>query len=96
MLYPGRCLEPTEIEMLARVSRSVCKQNGLPFTSPEAARTASHLLKLFMNGLTSEEELLDAAQNCAKRLPCVVASRRATVPPGAAADCLPDSRLAVA
>ncbi|TPM96617.1 hypothetical protein [Mesorhizobium sp. B2-1-3A] len=62
MLYPGRCLEPSEIEMLSRVSRSLCKQNGLPFTSPEAARTASHLLKLFMNGLTSEEELLDAAQ----------------------------------
>ncbi len=83
MLYPGRCLEPSEIEMLSRVSRSVCRQNGLPFTSPEAAKTASHLLKLFMNGLTSEEELLDAAQNCAKRLPCVMA---------AAVDCLPEQQ----
>jgi hypothetical protein len=69
MLYPGHCLSPCEIEMLSRVCRTVCAENGLPLTSSGAEKTASHLLKLFMNGLTGEEELVDAARNRMKWLP---------------------------
>lgn len=54
--------------MLARVWRTVCIEHGLPLGSAVADRTASHLLKLFLNGLTAEDELLDAERNRAKRL----------------------------
>lgn len=68
MLYPGQCLEPCEIDMLSRVCRIVCNENGTPLESQQAQRIASHLLKLFMNGLITEEELLDAERNRAGRL----------------------------
>ncbi|TPK85487.1 hypothetical protein [Mesorhizobium sp. B2-4-17] len=68
MLYPGQCLGPCEIDMLSCVCRIVCNENGIPLESQQAQRIASHLLKLFMNGLISEEELLDAERNRAGRL----------------------------
>jgi hypothetical protein len=68
MLYPGQCLGPCEIEILARVCQTVCKEQGFSLKSTQAQRIASHLLKLFMNGLTSEEELLDAERNRATRV----------------------------
>jgi hypothetical protein len=68
MLYPGQCLGPCEIDVLARVCRTVCQERGLSLQSIEAERTAAHLLKLFMNGLTGKEELLDAERNRAVRI----------------------------
>lgn len=67
MLYPGRFLEPSEIGMLARVFQTVCKELGISPVSQQGERLASHLLKLFMNGLTGEHELLDAERNRARR-----------------------------
>jgi len=96
MLYPGRSLDPSEIEMLSRVSRLVCKESGLPLASPEAERMASHLLKLFMNGLTSEEELLDAENNRLKAAPRITTSAKAAVLQDILADCLPYGRQEVA
>jgi len=55
--------------MLSRVCRTVCDENGLQLTSLDAEKTASHLLKLFMNGLTGEQELADAARYRMKWLP---------------------------
>ncbi|TPI12502.1 hypothetical protein FJW06_17290 [Mesorhizobium sp. B4-1-3] len=63
MLYPGQFLRPPEIHMLSRVCRAICQDNGISPESPQAQRTASHLMKMFMNGLTREEELLDASRN---------------------------------
>ncbi|TPJ31534.1 hypothetical protein FJ425_01030 [Mesorhizobium sp. B2-7-2] len=67
MLYPGRFLEASEIEMLARVLRAICAERGILSASEQGERLASHLLKLFMNGLTGEHELLDAERNLARR-----------------------------
>jgi hypothetical protein len=74
MLYPGQSLGPSEIEALARVCRTVCKERGLSLQSTEAERTAAHLLKLLMNGLTREEELLDAERNRLAGASCSTAS----------------------
>ncbi|TPI46768.1 hypothetical protein FJ946_29985 [Mesorhizobium sp. B2-4-7] len=68
MLYPGRFLGPSDIVMLAHVCHSVCKERGVAPASNEAARIAAHVLRLFMNGLTEEDELLDAERNWARRL----------------------------
>jgi hypothetical protein len=67
MLYPGRFLEPSDIVMLARVCEMVCKERGVPVASRAGERTAAHVLRLFMNGLTGENELLDAERNWARR-----------------------------
>jgi hypothetical protein len=67
MPYPGRFLGPSEIEMLAQVYQTVCKERGVSHLSQEGERLASRLLKLFMNGLTGEDELLDAERNRARR-----------------------------
>lgn len=67
MLYPGRFLEANEIGMLVRVLQTVCKERGILPVSEQGERLASHLLKLFMNGLTGEHELLDAERNRARR-----------------------------
>jgi hypothetical protein len=67
MLYPGRFLEPSDIEMLARVCHMVCKERGVPLASENGERIAAHVLRLFMNGLTGQSELLDAERNWAKQ-----------------------------
>lgn len=66
MLYPGRFLEENEIGMLARVFQTVCKEGGILPVSQQGERLAAHLLKLFMNGLTGEHELLEAERNWAR------------------------------
>ncbi|RUZ11770.1 hypothetical protein EN961_32785, partial [Mesorhizobium sp. M7A.F.Ca.CA.001.09.1.1] len=58
MLYPGRFLEPSDIVMLARVCATVCEQRGVPVASWAGERTAAHVLRLFLNGLTGENELI--------------------------------------
>jgi hypothetical protein len=65
MLYPGRVLEPSDIEMLAHVCHTVCKERGVPVASQIGERMAAHILRLFMNGLTGQSELLDAERNWA-------------------------------
>ncbi|TPM30019.1 hypothetical protein [Mesorhizobium sp. B2-3-4] len=67
MFYPGRFLEPKEIAMLARVTETISSERGVAPKSPERERLAAHLLKLFMNGLAGEDELLDAERNRARR-----------------------------
>ncbi|MBZ9684288.1 MULTISPECIES: hypothetical protein [unclassified Mesorhizobium] len=51
MFYPGRFLEPNDIEMLARVAETISNERGVASKSPQRERLAAHLLKLFMNGL---------------------------------------------
>lgn len=63
MLFPGQVVMPDEVEMLARVCRTSCEERGIPLSSPQARTLASHVLKLFMNGLTCEEELLSVERN---------------------------------
>lgn len=67
MLYPGRFLEPSDIEMLARICHMVCKEHGVSLSSQNGERIAAHVLRLFMNGLTGQSELLDAERNWAKQ-----------------------------
>ncbi|RUU06720.1 hypothetical protein EOD10_33845 [Mesorhizobium sp. M7A.T.Ca.TU.009.01.3.2] len=67
MLYPGRFLEPSDIEMLARVCHTVCKERGVPLASESGEHIAAHVLRLFMNGLTGQSELLDAERNWVKQ-----------------------------
>ncbi|TPK66266.1 hypothetical protein FJ963_03505 [Mesorhizobium sp. B2-1-4] len=67
MLYPGRFLEPSDIEMLARVCHAICKERGVPLGSHNGELIAAHVLRLFMNGLTGASELLDAERNWATR-----------------------------
>jgi hypothetical protein len=67
MLYPGRFLEPSDIEMLARVCHMVCKERGVPLASESGEHIAAHVLRLFMNGLTKRNELLDAERNWVKQ-----------------------------
>lgn len=92
MLYPGYYLDEYEVDMLSRVCRSVCKENDMSLTSFEAEKTASHLLKLFMNGLTGEEELLDAARNRMKWQLRTHAYQKATALQHIAPDRQPDIR----
>lgn len=66
MLYPGRFLEPSDIVMLARVCATVCEERGVPVASRAGERTAAHVLRLFLNGLTGENELIDAEKNRAR------------------------------
>ncbi|MBZ9775768.1 hypothetical protein [Mesorhizobium sp. CO1-1-8] len=67
MLFPGQVVLPDELEMLARVCRTACKEEDIPLNSRQAQTLASHVLKLFLNGLTGEEELLSAERNRMKR-----------------------------
>ncbi|RUX25191.1 hypothetical protein EOA13_28345 [Mesorhizobium sp. M7A.F.Ca.US.011.01.1.1] len=67
MLYPGRFLEPSDIMVLAHVCRTVCKERGVRVASQDGERIATHVLRLFMNGLTGENELLDAERNWARQ-----------------------------
>lgn len=67
MLYPGRFLGPSDIEMLAQVCHTVCKERALPLASQNGERIAAHILRLFMNGLVEQNELLDAERNWALR-----------------------------
>ncbi|KAA3451597.1 hypothetical protein C7I87_06160 [Mesorhizobium sp. SARCC-RB16n] len=43
------------------------QERDIPLNSPQAQTLASHVLKLFLNGLTGEEELLGAERNRMKR-----------------------------
>lgn len=63
MLFPGQVVMSDKLEMLARVCRTACAENGLALSSPQAQILASHILKLFLNGLEGEDELLSAERN---------------------------------
>ncbi|TRC98343.1 hypothetical protein FJV76_13635 [Mesorhizobium sp. WSM4303] len=67
MLFPGQVVMSDELEMLARVCRTACEENGIALSSPQAQTLASHVLKLFLNGLVGEDELLSAERNRMKR-----------------------------
>lgn len=67
MLFPGRVVMPDELGMLARVCRTACTEKDLSLDSPQAQALASHILKLFLNGLIGEEELLGAERNRRRR-----------------------------
>ncbi|WP_027146025.1 hypothetical protein [Mesorhizobium sp. WSM3626] len=45
MFFPGQVVMPDELEMLARVCRTACKEEALPLDSRQAQTLASHVLK---------------------------------------------------
>ncbi|TIN90812.1 MAG: hypothetical protein E5Y06_30990 [Mesorhizobium sp.] len=67
MLYPGRFLGPSDIVKLAHVCETVCNERGVALASQDGERIAAHVLRLFMNGMTAESELLDVERNWARR-----------------------------
>ncbi|MGX9146320.1 hypothetical protein [Mesorhizobium sp. 128a] len=67
MLFPGQVVMSDKLEMLARVCRTACAENGVALSSPQAQTIARHILKLFLNGLEGEDELVSAERNRMKR-----------------------------
>jgi hypothetical protein len=63
MLYPGQVVMDDELAMLARVHKTLCRERGIELDSVRGQRLAAHLFKMFLNGLTEQEELLHAARN---------------------------------
>ncbi|WP_131803266.1 hypothetical protein [Mesorhizobium sp. LCM 4576] len=63
MLYPGQVVTNDELDMLTRVYKTISQERGLPADSPRCEKVAAHIIKLFMNGLTDEDELLFAVRN---------------------------------
>ena len=63
MLYPGHVVMDDELAMLAGVHITLCQERGIELDSARGQRLAAHLFKMFLNGLTAQEELLDAARN---------------------------------
>jgi hypothetical protein len=59
MLFPGGSLSAVEVTKLRRVCRTACEERGVALESAEAAAIARHVMKLFMNGLSDEDELVD-------------------------------------
>lgn len=68
MLYPGQFIFPDQLEKLGRALKNVLDEVGLDAKSAEAEQIALNIMKLFMNGLTEEDELVAAAKN-RSRLP---------------------------
>jgi hypothetical protein len=58
MLFPGGVIIPSELEQLRRIHRALCSDAHLTPESAPAQRIAGHLMKLFLNGMTDEAELL--------------------------------------
>ena len=62
MLFPGGSISPDDLAKLSRVCRTACEETGLALNSAKAEAIATNLMKLFMNGLTDEDELLFAVR----------------------------------
>ena len=73
MLYPGHVVMDDELAMLAGVHKTLCQEHGIELDNVRGQKLAAHLFKMFLNGLTEQEELLHAARN-----------RGPLVPPGQA------------
>lgn len=58
MLYPGAVLMPDDVHKLSRVCAIIFKEKGVEPSSGRARDLAADILRLFMNGLTEEQELL--------------------------------------
>lgn len=63
MLYPGQIVMDDELAMLARIHKTLCEERGILLDSTRGQKLAAHLFKLFLNGLTEEDEILYAARN---------------------------------
>ncbi|PBB83964.1 MULTISPECIES: hypothetical protein [unclassified Mesorhizobium] len=63
MFYPGHVVMDDELAMLAGVHKTLCQERGIELDSLRGQRLAAHLFKMFLNGLTEQEELLHAARN---------------------------------
>jgi len=63
MLYPGQIVMDDELAMLARVHKTLCQEREIELDSSRGQKVAAHLFKMFLNGLTEEDELLHAMRN---------------------------------
>jgi hypothetical protein len=63
MLFPGGVIAPSELQQLRRIHRTICSDAHLLPESGPAQRIASHIMELFMNGMTAETELLRIMRN---------------------------------
>jgi hypothetical protein len=52
-----------ELAMLGRVHKTICRERDIALDSTRGRRIAAHLFKMFLNGLTEEDELLHAIRN---------------------------------
>lgn len=57
MLFPAGVVEPDDLKMLVRVFDAVCEDATVDLDSKGRQAVASHIFRLFMNGLTTEAEL---------------------------------------
>ena len=70
MLYPGAVVMPEDLGKLSRVCAAIFDENGIEPRSDVGQAMAAHILRLFMNGLTEEWELLGTMRHRHKhRLP---------------------------
>ena len=69
MLYPGAVIQPHDLDKLSRVCATICDQGGVEPDSETARATATHVFRLFMNGLTEEWELLGTMRNRQRNQP---------------------------
>ena len=67
MLYPGAVVMPDDLRKLSRVCATICDENAVAPSSTVGQALAAHTFRLFMNGLTEEQELLATMRN---RLGC--------------------------
>ncbi|TPI78002.1 hypothetical protein [Mesorhizobium sp. B2-8-9] len=77
MLYPGQFVMSDELDMLTRVYKTISQERGLPADNPRCEKVAAHIFKLFMNGLTDEDELLFAVRNRGPLVPAYRIEHRA-------------------
>ncbi len=69
MLYPGHVVMDDELAMLAGIHKTLCQERGIELESVRGQKLAAHLFKMFLNGLTTKEELLYAARNRGPLIP---------------------------
>jgi hypothetical protein len=63
LLYPAGVVRPHDLDKLSRVCRTICAEFGVHPESAFAQSVGSHILRLYMNGLTEEWELLRSMRN---------------------------------
>jgi hypothetical protein len=63
MLYPGGVVMPDDLSKLSRVCAKICAEHKVKPKSGNAQALAAHVFRLFMNGLTEEDELLGTMRN---------------------------------
>jgi hypothetical protein len=70
-------IEPSDLEMLARVLHHICKQEGHQLDSDDAQNVARKLVYLFQSGVVDEFHLMDNIEAWSRRTNAGLAEREA-------------------